>query len=226
MSDRNPFQSLPPVAVGLAGLVLAIEALFRLGAAGLVGGAAGLGWRMQATVAFGFHDPLFESARAAGRLDADLAMRFVSYGLIHAGTSHALFAAVLVLALGKAVSERFTQGAMAALVLAGLVAGALAYGLFQSSPAPLIGLYPGIYGLIGGFSWALFTEGSGRSRVAAFRLVGILITLQLLVRLLIGGGNEWIADLAGFGAGFGLSWVIGPGGRARIRGWRDRARQR
>lgn len=226
MSDSNPFQSLPPLAVGLAGLVLAIEAVFQLGAVGLAGGAAGVGWRMSAIVGFGFHDPLFESARAAGRLDLDMARRLVSYGLIHAGAVHALFAAVLVLALGKAVSERFTQGAMAGLVLAGLAAGALAYGLFQNSPAPLIGLYPGIYGLIGGFTWSLFTEGTGRARLAAFKLIGVLLTLQLVVRLVIGGGNEWIADLAGFAVGFGLSWVIGPGARARIRGWRDRVRQR
>lgn len=226
MADSNPFQTLPPLAVGLAVLVLAIEGAFQLGAAGLAGGAGGVGWRMSAVVAFGFHDPLFESARAAGRLDGDLALRFVSYGLIHAGVVHALFAAVLVVALGKAVSERFSPVAAAGLIGAGLGAGALAYGLFQSSAAPLVGLYPGIYGLIGGFTWALFMEGTGRGRVAAFRLIGVLLTLQLVVRLVIGGGNEWIADLAGFVAGFGLSWVIGPGGGARIRSWRDRARQR
>ncbi len=226
MSDSNPFQSLPPLAVGLAGLVLAIEAVFQLGSAGLAGGAAGVGWRMSAIVAFGFHDPLFESVRSAGRFDPDVARRLVSYGLIHAGAIHALFAAVLVLALGKAVSDRFTQAAMAGLIIAGLVAGALAYGLFQNSAAPLVGLYPGIYGLIGGFTWVLFTDGSGRARIAAFRLIGVLLTLQLVVRLLIGGGNEWIADLSGFIIGFGLSWVIGPGARARLRRLRDSVRER
>jgi hypothetical protein len=34
--------------------------------------------------------------------------------------------------------------------------------------------------------------------------------------VLFGGSPDWIADLAGFGAGFGLSFLVAPGGPAAI----------
>ena len=47
--------------------------------------------------------------------------------------------------------------------------------------------------------------------------------IQLVFGLLFGGGQDWVADLAGFVAGFGLSFLVSPGGRARVV---DRLRQR
>ena len=41
--------------------------------------------------------------------------------------------------------------------------------------------------------------------------------------LLFGGGWEWVADLTGFATGFLLSFVVSPGGWARVR---DKIRQR
>ena len=41
--------------------------------------------------------------------------------------------------------------------------------------------------------------------------------------LLFGGGWDWVADLAGFATGFLLSFVVSPGGWARVR---EKIRQR
>jgi membrane associated rhomboid family serine protease len=113
-------------------------------------------------------------------------------------------------------------------MVAGAVAGGLAYGLLVESRVLLVGIYPAVYGLIGAFTWSLFTApGTAvRGRIAAFRLIGVLAGLQLLFGLLVGSGAEWVAHLAGFAAGFALSFLLGPDGGARLRRWRDRARAR
>jgi membrane associated rhomboid family serine protease len=78
--------------------------------------------------------------------------------------------------------------------------------------------------MIGAYTWALWMEREGRGRIMAFRLIGILLVLQLIVRLTIGGGPDWIADLGGFAAGFAASFALAPDGGARLRRLRDRAR--
>jgi hypothetical protein len=54
-------------------------------------------------------------------------------------------------------------------------------------------------------------------------MIGFLLAAQLLFGLLFGGGQEWIADLAGFAAGFAATILVVPGGIGRLM---DRLRQR
>jgi membrane associated rhomboid family serine protease len=224
----SPFHRLPPLIVVLVLVLLGIEAVFQAGAHGLAGGAQGLGWRMAAVQRFGFSDALFEHMATTRRLPAEGVWRFLTYGFVHASLTHAIFGAVLLLALGKAVSEVFSVAATVAILLAGAVAGALAYALFQDSRAMLIGIYPAVWGLLGAYTWGLWrkADATGRARLMAFRLVALLLFLQLFFRLTFGGGNEWVADLGGFLAGFGLSFLVAPDAPDRLRSWRDRARDR
>ena len=228
MPSSGPFQRLPPLVVGLAIGLVAVEAALQLGAHGLIGGPQAAGWRIEAMTRFGFSAPLFDYMVETRRPTTEALIRFVTYPAVHSGAMHAIFGAVLLLALGKAVAERFSQVAMAVILLAGSIAGALAYGLSLDSRVLLVGAYPGVYGLIGAFSWWLFTasDSAARGRIAAFRLIGVLAGLQLLFRLLVGGGDEWVAHLAGFATGFALAPLLAPDGGARLRRWRDRARQR
>jgi membrane associated rhomboid family serine protease len=53
-------------------------------------------------------------------------------------------------------------------------------------------------------------------RARAFTLIGFLMGIQLVFGLLFGGGLDWVADLAGFVAGFALSFVVAPGGVSQI----------
>ena len=223
---HSPFQRLPPLAVGLASLILAIEAAFQLGARGLLGGPGAVGWRIEAMTSFGLSSPLLRQAGAMRSLDVDALLRLGTYPFIHLGATHAVFGAVLTLALGKAVSERFSAWAMAGILVAGAFGGALAYVLFFDGRTLLVGIYPAVYGMIGAYTWSLWMEREGRGRIMAFRLIGVLLVLQLIVRLTIGGGPEWIADLGGFAAGFAASFVLAPDGGARLRRLRDRARGR
>lgn len=223
MAAVPPVQPLPLPAVGLAVVVLGIEAVLQLGAAGLIGGPEAVGWRMRAVTALGFHDPLFDHLVTRREISVEGVARLLSYPLVHGAALHAVLGAVLVLALGKAVAEAFSVRVMVAVALGGSVAGALAYGLMQDSRVALIGVYPMVYGLIGAWSLALWRRAQdGRGRALAFRLVGVMLGVQVVFRLLFGGADLWIADLGGFVAGFALAALLAPGGAAGLRRWRAR----
>jgi membrane associated rhomboid family serine protease len=57
--------------------------------------------------------------------------------------------------------------------------------------------------------------GSG-SEYRAFTMIGFLLAAQLIFGLFFGGGQEWIADLAGFVAGFAVTILVVPGGIGRL----------
>lgn len=82
----------------------------------------------------------------------------------------------------------------------------------------LIGAYPGIYGLIGAFTFLIWTRLAlvGANRLRAFSLIGMLLAVQLVFGLLFGGGWDWVAEVAGFATGFLLSFVVSRGGFRRV----------
>ena len=84
--------------------------------------------------------------------------------------------------------------------------------------ARLVGGFPPVYGLIGAFTFILWTNlgQRGGDPWRAFSLIGGLLFVQLLFGVIFGGSTEWVADLAGFGAGFLLSFAVSPGGWARV----------
>ena len=45
----------------------------------------------------------------------------------------------------------------------------------------------------------------------------MLLAIQLVFGLIFGGSGDWIADAFGFGFGFVSSFVLAPGGWARLR---------
>lgn len=226
--DASPFNALPPVVVVMVAIIGGVEMVLQAGAAGLAGGREAIGWRAELIQRVGFFDQYFDRMREVSVWPLDGLMRFVTYVVVHYEITHALFACVMLLAIGKFVGERFSATAFVALFLASSAFGALVYGLALTNGGQLVGAYPGIYGLLGGFTWTLFMGlgRAGESRLQAFRLIAVLMGLQLLFRLIGGGGNDWIADLAGFAAGFALSFVLAPDGPARIRRWIDQGRRR
>ena len=220
MSNLNapPLNPLPPVVWLLVLPVLAFEAAFALGAAGLAGGPAGIGWRLDAVQRFGFSPAYARAMWDQGLWPWDGVMRFVTYAAVHGSVTHAVFVVVFLLALGKFVGEVFAAWAVLAVVLGAAVAGALAFAAMPWIEAGLIGGYPAVYGLIGAFTFILWTNlgRTGANRARAFSLIGMLLAIQLLFGLVFGGGPEWVADIAGFATGFALSFVVCPGGWRRV----------
>ncbi|KAF0115800.1 MAG: Rhomboid family protein [Rhodobacteraceae bacterium] len=226
--DHNapPLNPLPWVVWVLALPVIAMELVLSLAERGLVGGAQGIGWRLQAVERFGMFPELLKYQWETGGQPVAELHRLVSHALVHGSFTHAIFAVVMLLALGKWVGEIFRWWGVLIVVLGSAAIGALAYGLLVPDlRAPLIGAYPAVYGLIGAFTFQIFTNLAkvGANKFRAFSLIGALLFVQFLFGVLFGAGWDWVADVAGFGAGFLLSFVVSPGGFQRVL---DQMRQR
>lgn len=61
------------------------------------------------------------------------------------------------------------------------------------------------------------------NRARAFTLIGFLLGIQLIFGLLFGARPDWIADVTGAFAGFGICFLVAPGGWRRAL---ERLRQR
>jgi len=211
---------LPPVVAALFLVIMGIEIAFFLGSRGLIGGPQAVGWRLAAIQKYAFSADIFDWMMINGRWPFEHVMRFVTYPFVHASFTHALFVGVFVLAMGKMVAEVFGSVAMLIVFIVSGAGGALAFALLVNSPIPLIGGFPAVYGLIGAFTYLLWrslaTVGANQTR--AFTLIAFLMGIQLVFGLLFGGNKDWVADLAGFATGFGLSFFLSPGGWTRMRG--------
>ncbi len=215
---NSPVNPLPPVVVALFGLIVAIEAAFSLGARGIVGGPQAVGWRQGAVQDFGVNGAILDWMLKTGSLPPGEVLRLVSYLFVHGSFTHALIAGIMLLALGKMVGEVMSALAVVVIFLGSGALGALVFGLVLDSPQWLIGAFPGVYGLIGAFTYLLWQRLGqvGAQQARAFSLIAFLMGIQLLFGLLFGGSVEWVADLAGFAAGFALTVLLVPGGWQRL----------
>ena len=217
-NTESPLNPLPPVVVALSLLIVAVEVVLNLGARGILGGPGAIGWRLAAVQDYAFSGRVLAWMLETGQMPPEHLMRLVTYPFVHATFTHALFAVVMLLALGKMVGEVMGNLATAVIFLGSGIGGALVYGLVVPDGAPLLGAFPPIYGLIGGFTYLLWVRlgEMGAQQIRAFSLIGILLGLQLVFTLLFGSGQEWVADIAGYAVGIGLSMLLVPGGLARI----------
>jgi membrane associated rhomboid family serine protease len=152
-------------------------------------------------------------------------LRLVTYPLVQANLTNAIFVVVIFLALGKMVAEVFRWWAIVVVFFGSAAFGALVYTAIPVLTAPVIGGYPAVYGMIGAFTFLMWVRllAQGANQYRAFSLIGILLFMQFIFGAVFGGGTEWVADIAGFVAGFFLSFVVSPGGWSRVQA---RLRQR
>lgn len=225
--DQNPLNPIPPVLWIMAAPIIVGEAAFALGRFGFLGGGAqgaGTVLRQLWVERTAFAPELLVSAWQRGDLFSPQIYRLLTYPFVHYSFSHALFVAVFLLALGNMVAQSFRPWAVVALFFASAIGAALIYtGLSLILPFrfdPLVGGYPAVYGMLGGFTWLLWTRLGAQhaNRVRAFTLIGVLLLFQLIFGLAFGAtGLTWIGDVAGFAVGFLASFALVPGGFARLR---------
>ncbi|MEI4233898.1 rhomboid family intramembrane serine protease [Roseovarius sp. D22-M7] len=215
----SPLNPLPHFVIVLFLVIVGVEAMFLLGARGIIGGPGAIGWRAGAIEDYAFNGDILRWMLQNDVWPLEHLRRVLTYAFVHASFTHALFSGVLLLAMGKFVGEVFRHWAVLTVFLLSTAAGALVYGLVVRDSQWLIGAFPGVYGLIGAFTYIIWLRlgqlGSNQAR--AFLLIGVLIGFQLIFGLLFGGAATWVADASGFGAGFLASFVLAPGGFARLR---------
>lgn len=216
--DPSPVNPLPPAVLVLFLVIFAVEAILAAAEAGLIGGAQAVGWRMNLIRDYGFSPQVFDWMVETRQVPAEHLLRFVTYPFVHFGFVHMAIAMVIFLAMGKMVGEVIGHLAVPVIFFGASILGALVYGTALSERAWLAGAYPGAYGLIGGFTFILWTQAkaTGASQARAFSLIAMLMGIQLVFGLLFGVDNTWVADLFGFAAGFGLCFLLVPGARAAL----------
>jgi len=215
-TNQPVFHTLPPVVIALAVIIGGLEALFQIGTMGFFEG--GEIWRNVALNDWAFFGQLLDHALATGQYEQNALLRMLTYPLIHVNGTHAVFAVVLLLAMGNMVGSIFRAWAVLVIFFGASITGALVYGLLLDERFPLAGAYPGVYGLIGAYTFLLWVRqvATGGSQYQAFILIGALLGFQLAFALFFGVSHDWVADVAGFAAGFGLSFLVSPGGLARF----------
>ena len=222
MLTQSPLNPLPPVIWLLALPIVALEAVFALGAWGVIGGAQGVGLRLDAIRMAAFPPELAQRIWALGIVDTGQLYRALSFSFVHGSLTHALFVVVFTLALGNMVAQNFRPWAVLALFFGSAIGGALIHAailpMIGARNTPLIGGYPAVYGLVGAFTFLLWTRlaAENANRMRAFLLIGMLLLFQLVFGLVYGvQGHGWIAEIAGFGVGFLLSFLLVDGGLKR-----------
>lgn len=216
---ESPFNSIPPVVLILVFAVIGVEAVLTLAGSGVLPQPGALGWRLDLVERFAVSPVVLDRVVSGADRGLDMLLRFVAYPFVHLGLPHAAFAAVMLLALGKFLGDAWSALSLIVLMLLATLAGGVAHGLFASHPQmPLVGAYPGIYGLIGGFTYVQWLRAgqNGGSRWLAFRLIGVLLGLQLVFGLMFGSIPHWQADVTGFVVGLIASPILGPGGWAHF----------
>ncbi len=222
MKPESPVNVIPPIVILLTLVIVGIELVLQLANQGMIGGPQGVGWRIDAVNDYGFSTRAFELVFDQGNYSFDLLKRFVTYPFVNGALMQVAFCAALTLALGKFVGEFYGGLKVLVIYLISAIGGAFAYGLLASSTYPLFGGFPPVYGLIGAYTYALWLRLSeaGENQLLAFRLIGVLLLIQLIYGIVSGflysaaPPPHWIAELAGFVAGFGISMLLAPGGWA------------
>lgn len=209
---------LPPLVWVLALPIIVMEAILVLADNGLVGGAQGIGWRISVLQKLVFSPEHLAWMWQTGRWGTPEAARILTYSFVHVSLGHAAFVLVFVLALGKFVSEALRPSAIVLVFLGSAIGAAVVYTLLGQT-VPLVGGYPGAFGLIGAFTlllWARLRE-KGDNPMRAFALIGAILVFRLVFGVFFGSGPDWIADLAGFAFGFVLTLMLSPSLRHALR---------
>jgi membrane associated rhomboid family serine protease len=225
---QSPLNPLPPVVWALVLPMVLLEAILELADAGLIGGAGGVGWRMEVLSRMVFLPDQLMWMWDSQRFPLQELVRILTYSFVHLSLMHAAFVVVFTLALGKFVGEIFHPFALVALFLGSAVIAALVYTLMagqfsflragQGQMVPLVGGYPGAFGLIGAFTFVLWVRlgQQGGESWRAFNLIGLMMLVRLFFGIFFGTSPDWVADIAGFAAGFLLSFVLVPGGPGKL----------
>lgn len=211
--------------IALTLVILGIEAVLQLANQGFIGGPRGVGWRLTAVQDYGFSAAVLDRVLVHGDYSFNMLRRFVTYAFINAELTQVAFCASLTLALGKFTATYYGGVKVLAIYLFSCIVGAIVFGLFAADTYPLYGGFPPVYGLIGAYTYAIWLSlgESGENQLLAFRLIGVLLGIQLAFGLIFGSSLVWIAELSGFLAGFGISLLLAPGGWNALV---DRVRQR
>ena len=193
----------------LTGLMLMLEGLAQLSDRGWFG-AHDLRGLM---ISYGaFWDFLFPPGAVDRALFSGQSYSMLlTHAFLHAGTIHVLMNAVIFIALGKTLAVYFGLRLVMLTMLLGAVSSGVAFGLLQSTAAPMVGASGVVFAFIGLWLQASRSELKrlGRPGRSTASVMMSLIVMHLLLHVFMGGQIAWQAHLGGFVTGYFLMpWLI------------------
>jgi len=198
----------------LVGSMLFIELLLELADYGFVGQTD---WRAIAIGYGGFWRQLLSGEQPLFSLQPYT--MFLSHAFLHGGFIHFIMNSVILLALGKFISERTGSAAMLLLFASSAISGAIVFALISDSTGPAVGASGAVFGFIGLWQYweVVARRNRGLSLNPVLRTIFGLIIINLAIALVLQGALAWEAHLGGFVAGFALGPFMTI--RARSRGF-------
>lgn len=139
-------------------------------------------------------------------------LMFLSYGFLHAGPVHFAVNMLTLLALGGPVAQAVGPWRFLALYLMFAVAGAIGFALVPEVGLPMVGASGALFGLAGlllAWDWR-YRRRRKMTLWPVLRSLGILVLLNLVLWVAMGGHLAWQTHLGGFLAGWGMGWLVQP----------------
>lgn len=222
MTDSPPAFPRPPAHIPvhpvlwvMVGIMVLLELLPVLADRGVV---SPIFHRVWVYTFFAFFDGQFELARHGIAVEPQLIWSLVTHAFVHGGWVHLGLNAAIFLALGHTISRAVGLGRMLAVFGLSAAAGAIAFGIIQSTQFPLVGASGAVFGMLGmviAWRWRQFGM-LGISRSTLVRLLVGLAVINVVVAFGfagMGGQLAWEAHLGGFLMGWLLGSIWQPGFR-------------
>lgn len=210
-SPRPPGPPPPPAVIwALALVMIAFEAAFELGEAGIFFPAD---LRFVVYYVGAFWDLYFEEMRAGRPVPIEFWTSFVTHAFLHGGLLHLVMNGVVLLGLGGMLANVLGTVRFLILFVVTAVAGALVFALITDINGPLVGASGAIFGFFGIFKrweWRYIRAYNAPQR-RFWGTIGGLVAINLILFFAFPGGGQlaWEAHLGGFVAGFLLGSVLG-----------------
>ena len=202
----------PPLIIwAMAAILIAFEAAFQLGEAGIIFPAE---TRMEVYYYGAFWDLYFEGFRDGHEVPLEFWTSFVTHAFLHGSLLHLVMNGVIFLGLGGMIAHVIGPVRFVILYALTAIAGALVFGLIATTNGPLVGASGAIFGFFGilkAWEWRYLRVHGGSYR-RFWGTIGGLIAINIALYFFFPGGGQlaWEAHLGGFIAGFLLAPVLGP----------------
>jgi membrane associated rhomboid family serine protease len=138
-------------------------------------------------------------------------LMFLTYSVFHGGIVHFAVNMLTLLSLGAAVSDRAGTARYAAIYVASILGGAIAYGLLAPGITPMVGASGALFGLAG----ALLAWDTAERRALhlslrpILRVLAFLVGMNLVLWWAMSGQLAWQTHLGGFLAGAAAAALLG-----------------
>lgn len=197
----------------LVAVIAAIEVVLSLADQGWLGDPS---LRSRALCAGGFWSALGPNApfaqlcgAPAGRLFAlQPVTMYVTHAFLHGSLLHMVMNMTILLALGRFVGDRYGNGAVLPVFALSAIGGGAVFGLLATPDFPMVGASGAVFGFLG--VWIVWDwrrhQRAGVSPSPVVRRAAVLVGLNVVLYVGLGGMLAWQAHLGGFLAGLLVGW--------------------